>query len=168
MYLADRTRQLTTAGKISRKNYLRNYRNIACKLGIIAKLHKNSKLMTKDCTYNTVVYSFFFHVLHVCLGGLPRGVSAQGGVHLPSCGQNDRGLWKHYLSATTVADGKNAVVILQYDKIKQKQKHDFVEKNSFGKKAHFSLSNIHTSLYFYFKKPLYQTISATLTTMKYF
>ena len=24
------------------------------------------------------------------------------------CGQNDRGLWKHYLSATTVADGNNS------------------------------------------------------------
>ena len=35
-----------------------------------------------------------------------KGVSAQGGVH-PPCGQNDRCLWKHYLSATTVADGKN-------------------------------------------------------------
>ena len=25
--------------------------------------------------------------------------------HTPHCGQNDRRLWKHYLSATTVADG---------------------------------------------------------------
>ena len=65
----------------------------------------------------------------VCLEGclprgcLPRGMSAWWGVcsrwcrpqpgprgrHSP-CGQNDRRLWKHYLSATTVVDGKYEVV----------------------------------------------------------
>ena len=51
----------------------------------------------------------------VCLVGcLPRGISAQGvfakgmsaqrGEDLP-CGQNDSCIWKHYLSATIVADG---------------------------------------------------------------
>ena len=41
-------------------------------------------------------------------GCLPGGrVSDQGAVHLPPTrGQNDRLLWKHNLSATTVADGK--------------------------------------------------------------
>ena len=54
----------------------------------------------------------------VCVGGvlrghLPRGeVSAQevwqggGGVHLSPRGQNDRRLWKHNLSANTVAAAK--------------------------------------------------------------
>ena len=46
------------------------------------------------------------HLGDVCPGGcLARGgMSAWGSVHLP-LGQNDRCLWKHYLSATTVADG---------------------------------------------------------------
>ena len=36
-----------------------------------------------------------------CLPG--EGLSAQGGVsQTPPCGQNDRPLWKHNLSATTV------------------------------------------------------------------
>ena len=47
-----------------------------------------------------------------CLGDVCWGVSAQvgclpGGVHLPSVDRIlDTCLWKHYLSATTVADGK--------------------------------------------------------------
>ena len=45
-------------------------------------------------------------------GVCPGGVSAwgrclpRGRVHPSPCGQNDRRLWKLYLSATTVADGK--------------------------------------------------------------
>ena len=38
----------------------------------------------------------------VCLWGICPGL----GVSVPHCGQNNRRLWKHYLSATTVADGK--------------------------------------------------------------
>ena len=43
----------------------------------------------------------------VCLG---RGVSAQGVYTSPSVDRNlDTRLWKHYLSATTVADGNNLI-----------------------------------------------------------
>ena len=41
-------------------------------------------------------------------GGVCREGVCLGGVHLP-CGQNGRRLWKHNLSATTVAGGKKAL-----------------------------------------------------------
>ena len=80
MYLADRTRQLSTTGKVSRKklpHFPRNYRNIAWKLDHICNFLQNANYnetkivilfllkcskcceLLKDCTYNTVVCSFF-------------------------------------------------------------------------------------------------------------
>ena len=54
----------------------------------------------------------------VCPGVGPRnGVStqerclSQGGLPHPPRGENDRRLWKHNLSATTVADGKNYLLL---------------------------------------------------------
>ena len=51
----------------------------------------------------------------VCLGGICLGGVCLGGVCVgrctpPHCGQNDRCMRKHYLSATTVADGKKAFI----------------------------------------------------------
>ena len=52
----------------------------------------------------------------VCLGGgLPRGCLPRTGVHLPPCGQTDASLWKHSLSASTVADGNYNLIRNQFN-----------------------------------------------------
>ena len=60
----------------------------------------------------------------VCLGGVcPPQNQRQT---TPPCRQNDRLLWKHYLSATTVADGKNKTLFVHCANI-WKETFDFTE-----------------------------------------
>ena len=76
---------------------------VCCKrLNILTRMH-SSRMHTIRCSS---------HLGRGCLparGCLPRGcLPGMRGVHLPPW--TDRHLWKHNLSATTVADDKNKVV----------------------------------------------------------
>ena len=56
------------------------------------------------------------HHCHTCPPPLPHMPPLTMHAFLPRmspCGQNDRRLWKHYLSPTTVADGKNLKVFVE-------------------------------------------------------
>ena len=61
-------------------------------------------------------------------GCLPRGCMPPQNQRqtTPPCRQNDRLLWKHYLSATTVADGKNKTLFVHCANI-WKETFDFTE-----------------------------------------